>query len=179
MHKTLLETVTYTVKVEGVYGLFGGGKLISQIIRDVPYAIFVAVAYDLLQLYVFEATVAGRRTSSSGSGSSNSGSSSKSKSRFQLSRQMRDAISGATAGGISTFLTTPMDVIKTRLMAGAHSYVSVSDAVRQMVRDEGFLTFFAGCQSRLYHKIPANGLFFLFYEVFRYALGAVDSRSEQ
>ena len=41
----------------------------------------------------------------------------------------------------------------------------------EMLRAEGPRAFFKGVTPRLLHKIPANGLFFLWYEVFRTLLG--------
>jgi hypothetical protein len=64
-------------------------------------------------------------------------------------------------------------------MTGGAHYTSVSDAVHRIIKEDGPATFFAGTSSRLLHKIPANGLFFLFYEAFRFMLGAVDKRSQQ
>jgi solute carrier family 25 S-adenosylmethionine transporter 26 len=162
MHRDLTSVVMHSWKTEGFIGLFTGGKLASQVIRDVPYAIIGAIAYDALQGLVMAkrraAEAAGKDTKSVG--------------------QVQDALCGALAGGISTYLTTPMDVIKTRLMI-TDKYSSVPDAIRRILREDGFATFFAGANSRLLHKIPANGLFFLVYESFRLMLGAVEHRSEQ
>lgn len=174
MHQTVLQSLQYTWRVEGVVGMFGRGRLVSQILRDVPYAVITAIVYDLLQLYLFRAAVAGARSKEQSQLQSKS-----TQNSWQSSRQLADAAAGALAGGISTFLTTPMDVVKTRLMAGQHSYPSFMDAVRSMYKTEGAGAFLAGAQSRLYHKIPANGLFYFFYEAFRFALGAVETRSEQ
>ena len=83
-----------------------------------------------------------------------------------------DAFCGATAGGLGSLLTTPMDVIKTRMMTGnSGRYSSVLDAIRIMYRDEGPAAFLIGALPRLAHKVPANGLFFLCYESFRSWLG--------
>lgn len=159
MHKSLLEALQYSYFHDGLFGLFLGGKLVSQIVRDVPYALFTAIFYDLLQKF-FENL-------------------NKDKKVGELSHQRQDAICGALAGGASTFLTTPMDVIKTRLMNSDCRYSSFLDALTQISSKEGLPAFFSGVDSRLLHKIPANGLFFLFYEAFRYLLGSVSKRSEQ
>jgi hypothetical protein len=194
VHRTLTETMLYSWKHEGIIGLFGRGKLTSQIVRDVPYAVLTAVLYDLLQLAVFHNQVAKRKSSSNNNNHSSSNSESTSSITSSVTtitstsqgmssatkKSIQDAISGAIAGGISTFLTTPLDVVKTRLMAGTHDHYSSFDhAVQAIYQEGGIPRFFAGFESRLFHKIPANGLFFLFYEIFRFSLGAVDSRSEQ
>ncbi|RYY72127.1 solute carrier family 25 protein [archaeon] len=90
---------------------------------------------------------------------------------------------GALAGGASSFLTVPMDVVKTRLMTGGsmgnRPYTSLPHAITNIYAHEGISAFFTGWSSRLLHKIPANALFFVFFESFRVLLGAVDKRSEQ
>ena len=97
----------------------------------------------------------------------------KPKSKRTSSSTYQDALCGSIAGGVSTFLTTPMDVVKTRLMSGGsqYQYTSVNNAVARIITEEGFAAFFRGTSSRLLHKIPANALFYLFYEVFRTMLG--------
>lgn len=170
MHQSIFEAVQFSWEREGLLGLFASGKLTSQIIRDVPYAIITAVVYDILQIFMnrirFQCI--------------------KSESTFPQSKkeaigkyyQLQDAFCGAAAGGISSFFTTPMDVVKTRLMT-TNSYSSFLHATKTILRDEGFTTFFAGSTSRVLHKIPANALFFVFYEAFRFMFGAVSQRSEQ
>ena len=78
-------------------------------------------------------------------------------------------VAGALAGGLASFLTNPMDVIKTtcRLQTDPALYYGVLDCARQTLQGEGGRAFLKGSMSRLLHKIPANGLFFLFYETFR------------
>jgi hypothetical protein len=148
--------------------LFGGGKLMSQIIRDVPYALFTAVAYDLLQRFFQQQIYPWYMQH-----------------QARLPKhsyyQIQDSVSGAIAGGIATFLTNPQDVIKTRLMVVQHQDdpLSVAAASRMIWEKEGLNGFFVGASSRLVHKIPGNGFFFLFYEAFRYMLGAVQQHSEQ
>ena len=48
---------------------------------------------------------------------------------------------------------------------------TVGHVARQILKEEGVMAFFSGVSSRLMHKIPANGVFFLFYELFRGVLG--------
>lgn len=78
--------------------------------------------------------------------------------------------------GIGSLLTNPMDVVKTRLMTaakGGSDAQSVVSCVRAILRDEGVSAFFIGTPARLMHKVPANGLFFLCYELFRTMFGVV------
>ena len=85
-------------------------------------------------------------------------------------------IAGATAGGIGSYLTNPLDVIKTRLqtVAGANGAApyggSISTCAAAIMEEGGPTAFLRGSVPRLMHKIPANGCFFVFYEFFRRVL---------
>lgn len=99
-----------------------------------------------------------------------------------------NALCGSLAGGFGSLVTNPMDVVsaflflplpwsyawiaqvKTRMMT-SRRYPSVAAAARAIYRDEGPAAFMIGVVPRLMHKVPANGLFFLFYEWFRLLLG--------
>lgn len=147
-------------------GLFGGGKLSSQIIRDVPYAVVTLVSYEILQSimtkYLEGIDRDNERRVKEGGGKG----ADKAKVSMLASKKVKDAICGALAGGLGSFVTGPMDVIKTRMMTGS-TYKSVLDATLRIAKEEGLTTFFIGTTPRLMHKIPANGLFFLCYEAFR------------
>ena len=161
-HFTTWEAVSYSWKNEGLIGLFGGGKLTSQIFRDVPYAMVTLVSYEILQslltklVYDIETS---RKINKIIDKSEND------KSIFET-KKVKDAICGSAAGGLGTLVTTPMDVIKTRMMT-SNRYSSVVDASIDIARKEGLGTFFVGTIPRLAHKIPANGIFFLCYELFK------------
>lgn len=155
LHATAWEALTHSIKHEGPLGLFSQGKLASQIIRDVPYAVVTLMSYELLQQYFIK------------------------KQQEKINRNepivvraqaMTDALCGSMAGGIGTVVTTPMDVIKTRMMT-TKTYSGVIDASKRILKEEGAATFLVGVYPRLMHKIPANGLFFLCYEKFRVILG--------
>ena len=57
------------------------------------------------------------------------------------------AVFGSLAGGISAGLTTPLDVLKTRLMLSKEK-VGVLQVMRGIVRDEGWRTLFSGIGPR-------------------------------
>ena len=174
-HATTLEAFRHSWKVDGPLGLFSKGKLSSQIFRDVPYAIVTLVSYEILQGLVKRALAARESTRAKGSeeGSQTLSHGGSSILLDRLSdKSALDAVCGAAAGGLGSLLTTPMDVIKTRMMTGnAGRYSSVLDAIRIMYKEEGLGCFLIGTLPRLAHKVPANGLFFLCYESFRAWLG--------
>ena len=165
-HSSTWEALQYSFKTEGAFGLFSKGKLASQIIRDVPYAIVTLVSYEILQK-IFQNIELQKQIKKENE---------KDKKKRdsivleQGNRKLKDAFCGALAGGLGSFATTPMDVVKTRMMTGVE-YNSIVDATIRIFKEEGFMTFFVGTTPRLMHKIPANGLFFLCYEMFRQMLG--------
>lgn len=163
LHATALEAFQYSWTHEGPLGLFASGKLVSQLSRDIPYAVFCLVSYELIQGLL--------KNSISSSNDSPIIAAQK--------RKLKDAFAGSMAGGIGSIMTQPLDVVKTRLMTGnqQYKYTSVADAISRIAREEGLLTFFVGSAPRLMHKMPANGLFFLCYEVFRGILQVNDEPS--
>lgn len=197
LHPNLISAITYSAREEGILGLFNTGKLASQILRDVPYAVIIAVSYELLQgamnrnrelsmsreSDVTSDEAAGASGAATvlptiigGSTAANSAHKRTLRVKSDLSAKQRtsqDALCGSLAGGLSTLLTTPMDVVKTRLMSGGsqYKYSSIGNAVYCIAQDEGVGAFFKGTSSRLMHKIPANALFYVCYEAFRTLLG--------
>lgn len=171
-HSSTWEAIKYSLAVEGPLGLFQSGKLSSQIVRDVPYAVITLLSYEMLQRY-FKA----KSTTSIKDGIENEIQTDKNTKRPPGRSRSQDALCGAIAGGLGSFLTTPMDVIKTRLMTGSvgvglySGEATVWKTAVNIYRHEGINTFFSGYDSRLMHKIPANGLFFLLYELFKGILG--------
>lgn len=66
---------------------------------------------------------------------------------------------GSVAGAIAAGLTTPLDVLKTRVML-SQERVSVAEVFGRMVRDEGIRPFFAGIAPRI-TWISIGGAIFL------------------
>ncbi|KAK5715631.1 mitochondrial aspartate-glutamate transporter agc1 [Elasticomyces elasticus] len=76
---------------------------------------------------------------------------------------------GAIAGMPAAYLTTPADVIKTRLQVearkGESSYNGIRDAARSIYRDEGAKAFFKGGPARILRSSPQFGFTLAGYEV--------------
>lgn len=93
-----------------------------------------------------------------------------------LPRRLPDAaeslVAGASAGALSTTLTYPLDLLRTRFAAqGRHRiYTSLRGAVVEIARDEGPRGFFRGLGPGLAQIVPFMGLFFVTYEQLRIAL---------
>lgn len=83
------------------------------------------------------------------------------------------ATCGSISGGIAAGLTTPLDVVKTRLMLGADKdgklYTSAADVVRRVLHTEGAATFLSGIQPRVMWISIGGFVFFGAYEGFKTA----------
>lgn len=129
-------------KADGVRAFFPSGGVAIQMLRDIPYAVFTLMAYEMLRdSYVTQA---------------------------ETTSPVRDMIAGATAGGFGTFMTNGLDVIKTRLQIEPELYGgSVRRCTQMALEEAGPAVFMRGMVPRLMHKIPANGFFFVFFEFYR------------
>lgn len=77
------------------------------------------------------------------------------------------ALCGAISGGIAAGLTTPLDVIKTRIMlaeAGSKN-TSIPKLIKSIYRDKGIKGLFAGFVPRVMWITLGGGIFFGFYDL--------------
>ena len=81
------------------------------------------------------------------------------------------ATCGSISGGIAAGLTTPLDVIKTRLMLGADKngiqYKGAGDVVQRLMHEEGSKIFLSGIQPRVMWISIGGFVFFGAYETYR------------
>ncbi|AAS51871.1 ADL049Wp [Eremothecium gossypii ATCC 10895] len=79
-------------------------------------------------------------------------------------------VSGGLAGMPAAFLTTPFDVIKTRLQIdpkkGESVYNGIWDAARTILKEEGIKSFFKGGPARVLRSSPQFGFTLAAYEIF-------------
>ncbi len=77
---------------------------------------------------------------------------------------------GILAGTTAAALSTPLDVVKTRIQSGirdchGQSYQSVGNALARVVRHEGVRSLWSGALPRMLIVGPLFGITLLFYEV--------------
>jgi solute carrier family 25 aspartate/glutamate transporter 12/13 len=81
---------------------------------------------------------------------------------------------GAIAGMPAAYLTTPCDVIKTRLQVearkGEQTYHGLRHAAKTIWKEEGFRAFFKGGPARIMRSSPQFGFTLAGYEVLQRAL---------
>jgi len=130
-------------KEGGLRSFFCKGGVGIQMARDVPYAMLTLLVYETLQRHL--------------------------RPRVDPKRHgWLNIFIGGFAGGVGTWLTNPMDVVKTRVMViTPEHYTGLSSIVRNIVKNEGYLAFFKGSCPRLLHRVPANAVFFVVYEFVR------------
>ncbi|ERN06479.1 S-adenosylmethionine carrier 1, chloroplastic/mitochondrial isoform X1 [Amborella trichopoda] len=138
-------------KQQGLRGLYAGYG--STLVRDVPFAGLMVMFYEALKDFAEY-----------------------SKKRWLLYptsysyNSIEGLILGGLAGGVSAYLTTPLDVIKTRLQVQGSSpvrYKGWSDAVRRIWLMEGAKGFFRGSVPRIIWYVPASALTFMAVEFLR------------
>jgi solute carrier family 25 aspartate/glutamate transporter 12/13 len=78
-------------------------------------------------------------------------------------------LAGALAGVPAAFLTTPADVIKTRLQVasreGEMTYSGITDCASKILKYEGITAFFKGSGMRVLRSSPQFGITLLAYEI--------------
>lgn len=131
------------LKSEGLQGLYAG--YFSTLVRDVPFAGFQIVFYESLKEAMEYGSTAHR------------------------CNFLEELVMGGVAGGLSAYITTPMDVMKTRLQVQGTTvrYKGWMDALRTIWKEEGISGFLRGWAPRVAWVIPASALTFMAYENLR------------
>ena len=87
---------------------------------------------------------------------------------------IQGAVCGSIAGGVAASVTTPLDVVKTRMMLRNDPrgipYSGAIDTAKRVYRNEGLGRFFAGVGPRTLWISIGGFVFFGMYEMAREAL---------
>ncbi|KAI9500753.1 mitochondrial carrier domain-containing protein [Coemansia spiralis] len=130
------------VKELGLLGLYKGAS--ACLLRDVPFSAIYFSCYSHLKTDLFRE---GERKLSI----------------------LDLLLAGAIAGMPAAYLTTPADVIKTRLQVvakkGETVYTGLFDAARKIYKEEGFKAFFKGGPARILRSSPQFGTTLMCYEL--------------
>lgn len=135
-------------KEQGMKGLYAGYW--STLARDVPFAGLMVMFYEALK----DVTEYGKQ---------------KLIPNYHVNSSFEGLVLGGFAGGFSAYLTTPLDVIKTRLQVQGSSlrYTGWSDAIHSIWKREGVKGMFRGSIPRITWYIPASALTFMAVEFLR------------
>jgi len=137
MFNSIKTTAQSIIKTQGLSGFYTGYS--TTLLREIPFA--------LVQFPIYEKA---KRVWSTYQGHTVS--------------PLQAALCGSFAGGVAAGVTTPMDVIKTRLMLGVDAkgvhYKGMVDTIRRVYTEEGRWKFFSGMGPRIMW-ISIGGSFFL------------------
>ena len=136
-------SAVWIVRHLGLAGLYKGAS--ACLLRDVPFSAIYFPTYNHLKRGMFGESPT------------------KKLGIFQL------LTAGAIAGMPAAYLTTPCDVIKTRLQVEARkgdtTYTSLRDCAQKVFKEEGFKAFFKGGPARVLRSSPQFGFTLAGYEV--------------
>lgn len=147
----------WIVRNLGLVGLYKGAS--ACLLRDVPFSAIYFPTYNHLKRDLFGESPA------------------KKLGILQL------LTAGAIAGMPAAYLTTPCDVIKTRLQVEARkgdtAYTSLRHAAKTIWKEEGFSAFFKGGPARILRSSPQFGFTLAAYEVLQSVIPYPGKISEQ
>ncbi|PWN34839.1 mitochondrial carrier [Meira miltonrushii] len=133
----------HIVRSLGLIGLYRGAT--ACLLRDIPFSAIYFPAYAHLKKDVFHEGVKGKKLG------------------------FGEMLMSASAAGMpAAFLTTPADVIKTRLQVearkGQATYNGIADCFAKILKDEGPKAFFKGSLARVLRSSPQFGATLVAYE---------------
>ncbi|KAL2160622.1 hypothetical protein VTH06DRAFT_1310 [Thermothelomyces fergusii] len=133
----------WIVRNLGLVGLYKGAS--ACLLRDVPFSAIYFPTYSHLKKDVFG------------------------ESPTQKLGVLQLLTAGAIAGMPAAYLTTPCDVIKTRLQVEARkgdtAYTGLRHAAKTIWKEEGFRAFFKGGPARIFRSSPQFGFTLAAYEL--------------
>lgn len=142
---TARKSAVQIVKELGLVGLYKGAA--ACLLRDVPFSGIYFTAYSHLKTDYFG------------------------ESEHKKLSMLELLSAGALAGMPAAYLTTPADVVKTRLQtearSGQRSYSGLMDAFRTIYKEEGFSALFKGGPARIFRSSPQFGVTLMAYELFK------------
>ena len=138
---TSIASFKATLASEGIRGFYRG--YFSTIIREVPFSLIQFPLWEHLKQRVSSYT-------------------------GQPITALQSSVCGAVSGGIAAAITTPLDVVKTRIMLAEQGSVvargSVTSVMRSVVRDRGVVGLFAGIGPRVLWISIGGSIFLGVYE---------------
>lgn len=139
----------HIIRQLGIVGLYRGAS--ACLLRDIPFSAIYFPVYSHLKSDVFQEGYNGKQLS------------------------FLETLSAAAIAGMpAAYLTTPADVVKTRLQVeakqGQTHYKGLRDAFVKIYREEGFRALFKGGPARIIRSSPQFGFTLLGYETLKKAL---------
>lgn len=89
---------------------------------------------------------------------------------------------GCAAGGLTAFTTTPLDVLKTRMVTrqpGDLRYMNIRSSIRTILKTEGVSSFWKGSSLRMAQLAPAHGLYMVIFDALKQIMCTYDFSQRQ
>lgn len=139
---------------DGILGLYAGYS--ATLLRNLPAGVLSYSSFEYLKAAVLSST------------------------KNNHLEPIHSVICGALAGAISASLTTPLDVVKTRLMTQVHGeamskvsatmYSGVSSTVKQILKEEGWVGLTRGIGPRVLYSACFSAIGYFAFETARLAI---------
>ncbi|CAL1412732.1 unnamed protein product [Linum trigynum] len=140
------EVLVKILEKDGVLGLYAGYS--ATLLRNLPAGVLSYSSFEYLKAAVL------------------------SKAKKAQLQPIESVVCGALAGAISASLTTPLDVVKTRLMTqmSREARGGVGDTVKQILMEEGWVGFTRGMGPRVLHSACFSAMGYFAFETARLAI---------
>ncbi|XP_054800088.1 protein MITOFERRINLIKE 1, chloroplastic [Prosopis cineraria] len=148
------EVLLRILEKDGILGLYAGYS--ATLLRNLPAGVLSYSSFEYLKAAVLRTT------------------------KKNHLEPIQSVLCGALAGAISASLTTPLDVVKTRLMTQVHGeamnkvsaamYSGVSDTVKQILKEESWIGLTRGMGPRVLHSACFSALGYFAFETARLAI---------
>jgi solute carrier family 25 S-adenosylmethionine transporter 26 len=156
------QAVVAILQLDGFKGLYAG--YFATLVRDIPYTMLELGIYENLKGFLRQLREQGK-TIAADSGDSND-----------------ELLAAAITGGVSAFITTPLDLVKTKLMMQTGSnvaYRGVWDVITQLYSQGGLSGLFVGSAARVAWLLPFTTIYLGVYEKIKRSLKAKKERNLQ
>jgi len=131
---------------EGPLGFFTGYSGVC--LRDIPYTMFELGLYENFKSFYLKM----KNKDSSG--------------EVKIT-QMDEIVAAAITGGLTGYLTNPLDMIKTKLMVDGPLYNGFFDCVRKTVAQNGVGSLFQGGAARVAWLMPFTAIYLPLYDILK------------
>jgi len=140
--------VAYIWKSEGISGFFHGYAGVCY--RDIPYTMLELGLYDNFKRIYMEFKNRGAAPGE----------------ELKIT-QFDEIVAAAVTGGITGYLSNPLDTIKTKLMTDSALYTGFADCFWKTVRAGGWGTLFQGGAARVAWLMPFTAIYLPVYDYFK------------
>ncbi|KAJ8906507.1 hypothetical protein NDN08_003000 [Rhodosorus marinus] len=149
--RTISESVRYIYREHGLGAFYAGYR--TSLLMAIPFTTVQYSVYEFAKGVILRRKGIGEQDFSAGS----------------------HCLAGAVAGGTASAVTTPLDVVKTRLQTqgevGARRYRDLRHAMKTIYLEEGIRGLFRGVQPRVLFFTPAAAICWTTYELSKHTLG--------